>query len=172
MLSSDQRWFSSFAVAAVALLPVSAEAQTMGRSFEELVPSAAKPVVVIDKAAQETRSGAPEVSFESFEPLTGPVSLWPTTMARGWLERAVGREVSRLARSTAFADSTLRGANSLNRRSAAGSDATPCCSVAWSASAAVFLSAICRAMTASWMTSRQDSMVWYWEGSGQVQERR
>ena len=108
MLSSDQRWFSALAVAAVALLPVSAEAQTMGRSFEELVPSAAKPVVVIDKAAQETRSGAPEVSFESFEPLTGPVSLWPTTMARGWLERAVGREVSRLAPSTAFADSTLR----------------------------------------------------------------
>jgi hypothetical protein len=90
------------------LLPVSAEAQTIVRSFEELTPGAAEIGVVIKKAAQETRSGTPEVSFESSEALAAPASLWPTPMARGWLERVAEREVPRLTRSTAFADSPLR----------------------------------------------------------------
>ena len=92
MRSSDQRWFSALTVAAVALLPVSVEAQMMIRSVDDLLPSAAETVVVIEKPAQEARSGALKISFESFEALTRPVSLWPT----------------RLARSTAFGDSALR----------------------------------------------------------------
>lgn len=108
MRSSDQRWFSGLAAAAVALLPVSAQAQTMVRSFEELMPNDAEIVVVIEKAGQETRSGAPAVSFESSDLLTGPANVWPTAMARRWLERAADREVPHLTRSTAFADSALR----------------------------------------------------------------
>jgi hypothetical protein len=93
MPSSDLRWVSALAAAVVALSPASAEAQTTVRSFEELLPSA----VVVDEAAQGTRS-----------------SLRP--VARGWLERAADREVSRLARLRSVADSTRRARQQTGRQ--------------------------------------------------------
>jgi len=156
MRSSDQRWFSALTVAAVPLLPVSAEAQMIIRSFDDLLPSAGETVVVIEKPAQEAKSGALEISFESFEPLTRPVSLWPT----------------RLARSRAFGESALRARQQTGPRKRGWIGRHQCYSALWSASAQVFLSAICRAMTASLMTSLLASMAWYWEGSGRGQERR
>ena len=85
MLRSHQRWFSTLTAAAVALWPLSGEAQTIGRSFDELIPGSPEIVVAIEN--------------------TDPA---PTSMAPGWLERATDGRVPRLARSTAFADSALR----------------------------------------------------------------
>lgn len=87
MLSSERRWLTGLLAAAVTLLPVSAQAQRAVRSFDESIP---------------------EVLFALSEPLTEPAGLRATTMARGWLQRAADREVARLTRSTAFADSALR----------------------------------------------------------------
>ena len=85
MLSSHQRWFRTLTAAAVALWPLSGVAQTIGGSFDELIPGAPDIVVAIEK--------------------TDPA---PTRMAPGWLERATDGKAPRLIRSTAFADSALR----------------------------------------------------------------
>jgi hypothetical protein len=76
-MTSNRLWLSCLTAAALAL-PTSTEAQTMV-----------------------------EVSFESSDAVTGFASPRPTTMTRGWLERAADREVRRLKLSTAFADSAL-----------------------------------------------------------------
>lgn len=105
MLSSDRRSVSALTAAGVTLLLVSADAQTATCSRETLVLNAPETVVALEKAAQATKSGTPGVPFESFEPLPGPVSLCPRTIAHGWLGRAADREGSRLARLKAVTDS-------------------------------------------------------------------
>lgn len=108
MLSLDQRCLYALTAGAVALLPVTAEAQTMIRSSEELMPSTAQIVVAIEKTVQQTMGKAPNVSFESSEALTGHTSVWPPPATDGWLDRAADREAHRLTRSTVLLDSALR----------------------------------------------------------------
>jgi hypothetical protein len=88
-------------------LPVTAEAQTMIRSSEELMPDAAE-IVVIENTTLQIPSVAPEVSFEPTETSTGVTSVRPTAETGEWLERAADREVRRLRRSAVFLDSALR----------------------------------------------------------------
>ncbi len=66
MISSNRRWLGGLAVA-VALLPASAEAQTMARSFGELkgILKAEEIVAVIDKAGQETTGKVAEITASS-----------------------------------------------------------------------------------------------------------
>jgi hypothetical protein len=105
MFSLDRRYLTGLMAAAVTLLPSRTEAQTMARSPEELIPTAAI-VLVTD----ETRQGTSEedVSLESSRPLTRPGSLGRTTRARCWFEHAADQPIPRPRRSPAFADSAMR----------------------------------------------------------------
>ena len=81
MLNPDRRYLSGLMAAAVTLLPMGTDAQTMNRSSEELIPPAAAIVLLTDRTTPETR--VPEVSFESSQPLTR-ASLGGTTLLRRW----------------------------------------------------------------------------------------
>ena len=67
MTSSTRRWFTRL-VAAVALWPASAEAQTMARSFEELmgIVKAEETVIVIDMRGRRVKGALTAANKDSF----------------------------------------------------------------------------------------------------------